>query len=361
MLRTDPAVFAVGKNYQIIITSKSQSFISIKVGDEIFVDHSNGILRSASRTHNIEVPQELLDREKKYMVIEKPIIKRLPYFTKTRKDRYYPYEFRPVPEKDPVCYHIADAHNDIQRPVKAAETYGKIDFLILNGDVPEDSGRVENFNTIFDICAGITHGNIPVVFARGNHDLRGRCAEKFAQYAPAENGKTYYSFRLGKIWGLCLDCGEDKRDSNPEYGCTVACHRFREEETEYLKSVIKNAKREYAEEDDLLRLIIVHLPFTHRYEPPFDIEEDIYREWAKLLKEKVKPDLMICGHTHKFGIYEPGGSYDDYGQPCKLIVASEVDKGKCFAGAGMKFGKDAVKISFTDNLGSRKNKTIKYR
>ncbi len=361
MLRTDPAVFAVGKNYQIIATSKSQSFISIKVGDKIFVDHSNGILRSASRTHNIEVPQELLNKEKSYTVIEKPIIKRLPYFTKTKKDRYYPYEFRPVPEKDPVCYHIADSHNDIQRPVEAARAFGKFDFLILNGDVPEDSGKVENFNTIFDICAELTHGSIPVVFARGNHDLRGKCAEKFAQYAPAKNGRTYYSFRLGKIWGLCLDCGEDKRDSNPEYGCTVACHTFRLEETEYLKSLINNSGSEYNEESGLIKLVIVHAPFTHRYEPPFDIEEEIYREWAKLLRESVKPDLMLCGHTHKFGIYEPGGSYDDYGQPCKIIVASEVDKGNRFAGAGLVLKNDSVKITFTDNTGNKNSKSIKYR
>ncbi len=361
MLRTDPAVFAVGKNYQIIVTSRSQSFISIKVGDELFVDHSNGILRSASRTHNIEVPQELLNSEKAYTVIEKPIIKRLPYFTQTRKDRFYPYDFRPVPDENPVCYHIADSHNDIERPVKAAKAYGKIDFLILNGDVPEDSGRTENFNTIFDICAKITHGNIPVVFARGNHDLRGKCAEKFADYAPAKNGKTYYSFRLGKIWGLCLDCGEDKNDSNPEYGCTVACHRFRLEETDYIKSLIQNASEEYKEEKDLLKLIVVHMPFTHKDKPPFDIEEDIYRKWAALLRKNIKPDLMLCGHTHKTGIFEPGCDYDDYGQPCKLLIASGVEKGKSFTGTGIVFGKDSAQLTFTSSNGKKQSETLSYK
>lgn len=351
MLLTDPAVFAVGKSYQIIVTTKSQSLVSVKIGNRLFVDDSNGILRSASRTHNIEVPQSLLDKEKCYTVIEKGIIRRLPYFTLTRADKEYKYDFRPVPEENPKCYHIADAHNVTDLTVNAALAYGDIDFLILNGDIPEDSGRTSNFNTIFKIAADVTHGNIPVVFARGNHDLRGNCAELFAQYAPAENGKTYYSFRLGNIWGIILDCGEDKDDSHAEYGHTVACHQFREKETEYIKGIIKKSKSEFDAPGVKTRLIVCHSPFTHKFEAPFDIEPEIFAKWAALLKE-VKPDLMICGHTHRLNISMPGSEYDTYGQPCPVVVASEViEKHKDFTGAGFIFGEKEIDITFTNDKG----------
>lgn len=351
MLLTNPAVFAVGKSYQIIVTTKYQSFISIKIGEKLFVDDSNGILCSSSRTHNIEVPQELLNSEKHYTVIEKGIIKRLPYFSKTRKDRKYEYDFKPVPENNPKCYHIADAHNETELTVKAAKVYGDIDFLILNGDVPEDSGRTANFNTIFKIASDVTGGNIPVVFARGNHDLRGNCAELFARYAPAQDDKTYYTFRLGSIWGIILDCGEDKPDSHPEYGFTVACHQFREKETEYIKSVIKNGKKEFDAPGVKTRLVICHSPFTHKFESPFDIEPEIFTKWAELLK-KVKPDLMICGHTHRLNISMPGSDYDTYGQPCPVVVASEViKKGKDFTGGGFEFKDNETVITFTDAEG----------
>ncbi len=354
MLKFSPAVFAVGTDYQIVVTTVSQAFVSIKIGNEVFVDDSNGILKSSSRTHNIAVPQKLLDKEKHYTVIEKGIIKRLAYFSKTRKDKFYEFDFRPVPDKDVRCYHIADAHNDVERPVAAALKYGPVDFLILNGDIPEDSSKVSNFNTIFELADRITHGNIPVVFARGNHDLRGVCAEKFAEYAPALNGKTYYSFRLGKIWGLCLDCGEDKNDSNEEYGCTVACHQFRVKETEYIKSIIKKARKEYAADDVELKLIIVHSPFTEKFGAPFDIEPDIYTEWARLLKEHVRPDLMICGHTHRYAINEPGCEADAYGQPCTVVVGSEVKRGKQFGGAGFYFGSDGTEVTFTNSNNNKK-------
>ena len=349
MIRNHPSVFAVGRNYQIIVTVRSEAFVSIRVGNEVFVDDSNGILRSASPVHNIEVPGELLDREKKYTVIVKPIIKRLAYFTKTKDDIEYTYEFRPVPESNPKCYHIADAHNDSVRPVKAAKAYGDIDFLILNGDVPEDSGNAENFNTIFDIIADVTGGNIPVVFARGNHDLRGVMAEKFAEFAPAENGKTYFTFRLGSIWGVCLDCGEDKLDSCPEYGWSVACAQFRKKETKWLEAIAADGENEFAAPGVKTRLVVVHNPFTRRLEPPFDIEEDTYRYWAKVLGDKIKPDLMLCGHTHKIEVSGPGSVHDDYGQPCTVLVGSEVDKGKAYIGSGIEFLDGKAKVTFTNS------------
>ncbi|MBO5269618.1 MAG: serine/threonine protein phosphatase, partial [Clostridia bacterium] len=77
------------------------------------------------------------------------------------------------------------------------------------------------------IAAGVTKGRIPVVFARGNHDTRGKYAERLANHTPTDNGRSYYSVRLGKLWMLVLDCGEDKNDDHAEYGHTMCCHAFR--------------------------------------------------------------------------------------------------------------------------------------
>lgn len=347
MLRTDPAVFAVGKYYQIIVTSKSESMISVKVGTRLFVDDANGILRSSSRTHRFNIPSELLNSEKKYTVMERVIIKRLPYHTPTRKEKYYDYDFYPVPETNAKCYHIADAHNVLEAPVKSAEAYGNIDFLILNGDIPNHSGNIHNFETIFDIAARITHGNKPVVFARGNHDLRGRYAELFADYTPADNGNTFYTFRIGSIWGICLDCGEDKDDSHEEYGHTVACHQFREKETEFLKQIVKS--KEYNDPSIKHKIVVVHNPFTMKYQEPFNIEPEIFTEWSVQLK-KIGIDLMICGHLHRFAVLEPGDDYDAHGHPCKIAVAS-YNKDGVFGGAGFEFKDNSINAVFNYDNG----------
>lgn len=353
MLRFHPAIFAVEDGYQITVITDAASFIEIRVADKVFTDDSNGILRSSSTCHKFNIPGNLLDSQGGYTVTETEIIERLAYFTKTGMVSEYSYSFRPVPDENIRIYHIADTHNNVDAPVKAAENYGKTDLLILNGDIPEDSSTVSNFDTIYDICSRITGGEIPCVFARGNHDLRGVAAEFHSLYMPDRNGCSYFTFKAGRVRGICLDCGEDKRDDNPEYGGTVACHSFRLRETEYIEKTVC----EDSAPDTDYKLIVVHVPFIHRYAPPFDIEEEIYRRWASLLKE-YKPDLMLCGHEHRYRLVYPGEEYDDYGLPCPMLIGAKNQDG-CFGGAGIEFTGKTAKVTLTDSSGQSEEFEIK--
>ena len=128
--------------------------------------------------------------------------------------------------------------------------------------------------------------------------MRGNFAEKFAEYTPNANGNTYYTFRLGNIWGVLLDCGEDKPDDHPEYGNTLCCRVMRDEETRYIKNLMKHAKEEFAAEGVQKKLIIAHYPFSLNINPPFYMENDIYKEWCALLKEYVKPYLLAFLEYH---------------------------------------------------------------
>jgi hypothetical protein len=166
-----------------------------------------------------------------------------------------------------------------------------------------------------------------------------------ADYSPTRFGSSYFSFRLGTLWGLVLDCGEDKPDSHPEYGNTNCCHAFRRDETKYIESVIKNSASEYAADGVNRKLIISHSPFTRRFSPPFNIEEETYTYWAKLLSENVKPDLMLAGHTHTLEICAPGDENDAFGQPCTLVIASRPDgKRDTHAGGGFLFEKGRITV-----------------
>ena len=351
MLKTAPAVFAVGKKYQIMVEVTKESLFSVRIGDKIYYDESNGIMNSLSPLHRVEVPMEALDEAKEYTVSVRPIIERKPYFTETENPVEFTYKFTPVPKEDIRIYHLSDTHNQIENPVKAAKVFGNIDLLILNGDIIDHSGNPEKFSNIYEICSEITSGTFPVVFSRGNHDMRGNFAEKFADYTPSYQKKTYYTFKVGSIWGLLLDCGEDKPDTNAEYGYTVACHSFRERQTEYLKWLIENAEKEYAKPGIKTRLVIAHNPFTRIQEPPFNIEAEIYSEWASLLKEYVKPHLMIFGHTHKHGIYHIGCEHDHLGQPCPAVIGSEPKEDR-FIGCGLILNDEDIEVVFNDSLGN---------
>ena len=350
-----PAVFAVDKYYQIMMPCEKSCLFFVKVGNKFYYDESNGIMCSSSEIHKVKIPAEELDKAKEYTICIRPIIIRKAYFSQTKDVLEKTYKFYPVPDNNVKAYHISDAHNYIEEPIKAAEAFGDIDFLILNGDVIEDSSDPANFMNIYVIGSRLTKGEKPIIFSRGNHDLRGNYAEKFADYTPNHLGNTYYSFRIGNIWGVLLDCGEDKLDDHEEYGHTVACHAFRERQSVFLENIIENKKSEYEAEGVKYRLVISHNAFVHRYQAPFDIEQDIFAYWSKLLRENVKPDVMICGHAHELNIYYPeNSSWNTNGSVCPVVIGSTIEKNDpvYFAGCGYVFNGENIEIVFTDSNGS---------
>ena len=351
---TAPIVYAVRDQYQILVPVTCETVMWVKVGDRCFYDDSNGILCSASSTHKMTVPASLLDKEKRYTVCYRVIRERKPYFTDAGEVLTYESRFRPIEHTPTRIYHVADAHNLVDAPIAAGRSaWEELDLLILNGDIPNHSGKIEYFTAIHQIAAGLTGGEIPVVFSRGNHDTRGIYAEKIADHTPTDGGRSYYTFRVGHIWGMVLDCGEDKADGHPEYGYTVCCEDFRRRETAFIRDVIRSKDSEYAAEGVLNRLVICHVPFSAYFEEPFDIEDETYREWCRLLREEIRPQLMLCGHTHEVSVSHPGDERDNRGQPCTVVVASEVDREKQrFLGGAIELRKTGCSVRFTDSDGN---------
>ena len=90
------------------------------------------------------------------------------------------------------------------------------------------------------------------------------------------------------------------------------------------------------------------MPFTRIDRAPFNIEQDIYREWTRLLSDDVHPDLMIAGHMHRAGIYRPGDENDSYGVNFPVIIAGEPQSGRYIGGA-FAVTKNGITIHLTDN------------
>ena len=350
---TAPIVYAVRNSYQIIVPVTAELVMWVEVGGKCFYDDSNGILRSSRSTHIVTVPMELLDKEREYTVWYRVVKERKPYFTEASDAYSYTSAFRPVTSEEIHIYHISDAHNEVERPVAAGSYFGdKLDLLVLNGDVPNHSGNIEYFTSIHQIAAQLTQGEIPVIFSRGNHDMRGIFAEKLEEHTPTDNGRSYFTFRLGSLWGMVLDCAEDKPDTNPEYGFMNCCEDFRRRETQFIKDVIANKENEYAAEGVKNRIVICHNPFTQVLKPPFNIEGETYTEWARLLGEYIKPQFMLCGHMHNVYVSHIGSQWDDLGQPCPVIVAAQKRKDMPYCGGAITLTPDHCKVVFNDNEGN---------
>ncbi len=348
MLRESPIVYAAEQDYQIVFRVTSPCLCTVRVGEHEFFDDNNGVMRSSVSVHRVTVPMAVLDAVGAYSVCLRPVTERKPYFTVTEEQQETAFAFRPVPSDNARAFHISDVHERVEAAIAAAVRFGAMDFLILNGDLANHNGHEDQADVLFTIASAVTKGEIPVVLARGNHDTRGAYAERFTACLPIVNGHTYYTFRLGGIMGVVLDCGEDKPDSHEEYGHTACFHAFRERETQFLETV--GVEKPWDVEGVHTRLVIVHNPFTHRLKPPFDIEEELYRRWAVILKERLRPDLMLCGHLHQVAVHAVGEPFDHLGQPCPLVVGGQPqDDG--FAGAGFEFSSAAIRVCRVDSDG----------
>ncbi len=316
-----PSVYAVEDEYQVCALVEAECTMWVEVGGRAYYDHSNGILRSGRYLHIARVPLKVLDRARAYTLCLQRLNERKPYFTDFGEIQRSTFAFRPIRTKS--RYHIvnlADAHNTVAGPVASGSCFGdSLDLLVMNGDIPNHSGNVEYFKAIYRISGAITKGAVPCVFSRGNHDMRGIYAEQLADYTPTAAGKSYYTFRLGPIWGIVLDAGEDKADDSKEYGATICCHAFRLEEEAFLDKVLA----EGAYKDAPVRLIVSHHPFSHQIRPPFNIEQDLYARWSRKLK-RIKANVWLTGHLHECFFEQPGGAHDTYGYPCPVVCSSKV-------------------------------------
>ncbi len=316
----DPTVCVVGENYQIMIVTWCDALVSIRIGNKTYYCHSNGIRISDAGVQRFYIPAAELNEHRSYTVISQCMLDRLPYYPKTEAPVETTYHFRPIEKTTDIkIYHLADVHGWWDYAVWAAEYFHEsYDLLILNGDIISACNTVQDITLCYKIASEITKGEFPCVISRGNHDLRGYRAEALANYMPTDNGRSYYTFKLGCIWGLLVDTGEDKDDSHPAYGGTICCHHFRLEQDEMIKNTIKQAA--YASDDVKYRLIISHVPFPMHGN--FSTEKELYTSWSKLIKENIKPQLMLSGHTHTACISEPGSEHDALGQPCTIVVGS---------------------------------------
>lgn len=303
-LKFHPAVFAVEKDYQILFLTTTDGIGWIEVDGVRYTDEECGLLHYG-KMHKIPVDGAALDKARAYTVVfveykEKPV-----YYPKGEEVIRETYTFTPVTGDKIHLFQFADTHGQVEVPLenfrRYVGTYGDIDLLCLNGDINDSSASIAHFEVSFALASGAVAGTKPVIYSRGNHDTRGAASELLPGYSPTafrgSRRETFWSFRQGGLWGLVLDCGEDKYDTNVEYGGTIQFSTFRDRETAYLQKMIANRETEYMAPGVTKKIAFCHVPFVENFEHPFDVASDVYQGWADLLSE-MGIDLLVCGHMH---------------------------------------------------------------
>lgn len=361
-----PGVFLIEQDYEIILLCDKPAMASVVVDGKTFTDNVNGVMRSDTDVHKIKIPMTLLDKAKAYRVHITPLADHCNYYPKPSPTEAYEYPFTPVPAEGAVkAYVLADTHGQVTTPAETVLAHGPIDLLLLLGDIGDSAATKEQVTTLHYLTAAITKGRFPAVYVRGNHDTRGYMAEHLMGYIPTRGGSTYYTFRAGSVWGVVLDCGEDKPDTNIEYGLpetggVANFLPFREAQTDYLRGLVANADTTYNAAGITRRVALCHINFTYTDRPFNDKNPALYEKWIAALNE-IGIDMLICGHEHRVG-RQP----DDYfhGDPAPrfptLLTSAHRDNPEPlrgghapgeYTGTALTFTEEGVKYVFTNHKG----------
>lgn len=242
---------------------------------------------------------EILDEAKEYEVHVQKMTYRGPFGGFVGRDISENYSFVPVNTDDGLDYYsISDIHMAKNASVKAANHYD-YELLVLAGDIVSMVDTFADANYVNEVAHKMTNGSIPVIYARGNHEVKGKYAEELHNFVGAAGDKFYYNVYLDGVYGVVLDLGEDHDDDWWEYYDTAYYLDYHQEQFEMLEEEIK--KEEYKEYD--YRLVVCHIPPV--YVNSRKDHEPTKATFTELLN-KMDIDMCISGHQHQLLIFEPG-------------------------------------------------------
>ncbi len=363
-LRFAPTVCAVEEDYEILVAVKEKGMVLLEIGEEIYHDMRAGVCRAEADFFKIRVPVAVLDSAREYTVVFRASQGKQAYFTTFAPHESVRFSFRPLEKTENIhIYHVADVHYRFETAKKTAAYFGDdTDLFVVNGDIGEVETE-ENYMDVLRFLGEIGAGAVPMVFSRGNHDTRGRLAERFTEYFPAPNGNTYYTFRIGTLRGIVLDCGEDKPDKAREYDNTEDVpekyrglnrfHEYRRAQTAFLQILVDKNER--------FDLVVTHIcpnMTTMSANDAFRIESDVYAEWTERL-HALGIKFMLCGHYHKCFTLLKGNTRSIVPHDYPIVVGSALTETD-FLGAAITYFGDRIDVAFTNSSSEAvENHTLK--
>ena len=172
----------------------------------------------------------------------------------------------------------------------------------------------------------VTGGQIPVVYARGNHEIKCAYAEELYKYVGSKNERFYFWFTLSDVFGITLDLGEDHDDDWWEFYGTARFDLYHDEQTQFLRELAETKPYEAYK----YTLVACHIPiqFVNSRKDHVDVKA----EWTELLNQ-IQPDLAVYGHQHDLYPFLDGQE-TMYNEKGKLVYNSQFkgEAGKTYGG-----------------------------
>ena len=236
-----------------------------------------------------------------YEVVATRVVKLKAYWPDKGLDvRSGPHEFTTFDRDSPsVSFSVVtDTHEDTGRINRLNQVidWDSTDFLVHTGDAFH---WIDTEDQLFaawlrPTTAGLAHIK-PLIYARGNHELRGPFARRLFDYIPTPEGRFYYARDAGPVHLIVLDTGEDKPDDTNVYAELNRTAPYRADELAWFREHVTTVARVASAP---FRVIVMH-------QPQWGWLADGSDAWIETANE-AGVDLVIAGHRHRFSYTPPG-------------------------------------------------------
>lgn len=174
------------------------------------------------------------------------------------------------------------------------------DYVFLNGDMFDFIvGEEQIIEHLIKPCTEVFASQKPMIFQRGNHEIRGSYNWHLKDYFSAPQ-KQYFTYHSGPVFVIVLDTGEEQVDMDFD-----RFDAYREKQAVWLEKVMQSDEYQTAK----YKVVMMHIP------PYYSFDQKGSRHIKKIfspLFDQYKIDLVIAGHTHTYGVHPPVKGQHDY-------------------------------------------------
>ena len=188
------------------------------------------------------------------------------------------------------------------------------DLIFLNGDcLSEPADRSQAIRMVQGLVVPFHGEQRPLVFIRGNHEIRNAYSSGMTSLMEWPGGETYHAFSWGRTRFVVLDCGEDKPDSTWVYYGLNDFSGFRQDQVGFLQQETRS--RAFRRADH--RFLLHHIPlwFDNEANDPGGASAPCRALWSELLTH-AGFDCAFNGHTHSHQFYAKG----QHGNPYPMYI-----------------------------------------
>lgn len=248
------------------------------------------------------------------------------------------------PDRDTLkCIFFNDIHDNLPLFSKLVEQVDGLDYdlSIFNGDCFNDPATEQKvLHSLNAYNQGINAAGKPVVYLRGNHEIRGAYSRQWPGLVDNPGGKQYFALSRGPVRFIFLDCGEDKADSHWAYSGLNDFEGFHREQAEWLEQEILKPGFTQAK----YRVLVHHIPI-------YGLNADRFNPWKTLwgpILNRAGFDMSIHGHTHKAAIHPPHTA-GDHNYPVIIGGGKKLEDGTVTI---LEAGQNGLSVKIVDAKGA---------